>query len=265
MATGAILVVGGDESSASAELYDPAANRWTTVAPMTTPRPFHTATWLPNNTVLVTSDGTAEIYDPASNQWHPTPPMVTHRFHASYTATLLPNGQVLVAGGSDIRGSDQYILAATELYDWRIGQWIGAAPMRTGRDNFSATVLRTGQLLVAGGYGDGGHGPLPGGANGVNLTSTERYGEPDSPMRCFPETGWCASGVFLRYWQAHGGLAINGYPLRPESAKVLEDGRAYIVQYFERARMEYHPENRPPYDVLLGLLGRRALNERPTQ
>jgi hypothetical protein len=76
------------------------------------------------------------------------------------------------------------------------------------------------------------------------------------PKQCFAQTGPCIEGRFLAYWQAHGGLAINGYPLSDEGLESLEDGRAYTVQYFERARLEYHPENQPPDDVLLGQLGR---------
>lgn len=73
----------------------------------------------------------------------------------------------------------------------------------------------------------------------------------------FPETGKQVCDYFLEYWQASGGLAKQGLPI---SEVFLEtnpaDGRTYQVQYFERARFEYHPENRPPYDVLLGLIGR---------
>jgi len=75
--------------------------------------------------------------------------------------------------------------------------------------------------------------------------------------RCFAATGFCVQGRFLAYWQANGGLARNGYPLTAERVEVLEDGRAYTVQYFERVRLEYHPENPFPYDVLLGQFGRR--------
>ncbi len=74
---------------------------------------------------------------------------------------------------------------------------------------------------------------------------------------CFAETGFCAQGRFLAYWRAHGGLAVNGYPLSDEFDQQLEDGRTYRVQYFERVRMEYHPKNPAPYDVLLGQFGRR--------
>ncbi len=76
---------------------------------------------------------------------------------------------------------------------------------------------------------------------------------------CFAETGFCLRGRFLDYWQANGGLARNGYPLTAERRERLEDGREYTVQYFERVRLELHPENAPPYDVLLGQFGRRVL------
>ena len=75
---------------------------------------------------------------------------------------------------------------------------------------------------------------------------------------CFRETGLCAAGPFLDYWRANGGLARNGYPLTGEMLERLEDGKLYQVQYFERVRMEYHPENAgTPYAVLLGQFGRR--------
>lgn len=68
--------------------------------------------------------------------------------------------------------------------------------------------------------------------------------------RVFPETGYSVQGDFLRYWEENGGLPVFGYPV---SAEIWEDGR--VVQYFERNRFELHPENQPPYRVLLGLLG----------
>ena len=77
--------------------------------------------------------------------------------------------------------------------------------------------------------------------------------------RCFSaETGFCVRGRFLNYWMAQGGLAINGYPLSAEFSEVLSDGKPYTVQYFERTRLEYHPEVRDPnYQVLLGQFGRQ--------
>ena len=73
----------------------------------------------------------------------------------------------------------------------------------------------------------------------------------------FPETRHTLAGRFLAYWQSTGGLPVYGYPL---SEEVLErsprDGQEYIVQYFERNRIEYHPENAgTSHEMQLGLLG----------
>src|SRR5204863_8140148 len=59
---------------------------------------------------------------------------------------------------------------------------------------------------------------------------------------------------FQAYWTAHGGLAQFGYPL---TQPTLVHG--YKTQFFERAVFEYHPENIPPYDVLLRRLGAESL------
>ena len=74
-------------------------------------------------------------------------------------------------------------------------------------------------------------------------------GPPDSPA-------YYVAAPFYAYWRTHGGLAIFGYPLSREIDAKLEDGKTYTVQYFERARFEYHPENAAPDNVLLGQLGR---------
>ncbi len=70
------------------------------------------------------------------------------------------------------------------------------------------------------------------------------------PVRYFEETGHNVSGDFLRFYQERGGRAIFGYPITREFE---ENGRR--VQYFQRVRMEKHPENPEPYKVQLGLLG----------
>jgi hypothetical protein len=81
--------------------------------------------------------------------------------------------------------------------------------------------------------------------------------------RFFAETGHNLSGTFRTYWEANGGLAIYGLPISEEIKEVSAiDGKTYTVQYFERARFELHPENKAPYDVLLGQLGRQLLDVR---
>ncbi len=71
-----------------------------------------------------------------------------------------------------------------------------------------------------------------------------------TPSRYFSETGHTVSGVFLTFFDTRGGLEIFGYPITDQFE---ENGR--LVQYFQRVRMEWHPENPEPYKVQLGLLG----------
>ncbi|HEY7908411.1 MAG TPA: N-acetylmuramoyl-L-alanine amidase [Thermomicrobiales bacterium] len=82
--------------------------------------------------------------------------------------------------------------------------------------------------------------------------------------RFFPEAGHTLSGAFKAYWDSHGGLAIFGFPLcEPFDEKSATDGKTYSVQYFERNRFEYHPENKDtPQEVQLGLLGAETLHQR---
>jgi WD40 repeat protein len=80
---------------------------------------------------------------------------------------------------------------------------------------------------------------------------------------CFPETGRCISGRFREYWEQNGGLAVFGYPTSQAAQERNRDtGQTYLTQWFERNRFELHPENKAPYDVLLGRLGDDALRGR---
>jgi hypothetical protein len=99
----------------------------------------------------------------------------------------------------------------------------------------------------------------------------ERYpdGAPDQipnkvdGAQFFDATGKYVGGKFLEYWQRNGGLAQQGYPISEEFMEMSAmDGQMYKVQYFERAVMEYHPGNQPPYDVLLSQLGTFRHKER---
>jgi poly(3-hydroxybutyrate) depolymerase len=89
------------------------------------------------------------------------------------------------------------------------------------------------------------------------LPDTQSNAESVQPgCRTFAETGKTVCGRFLQYWDANGGLAQQGYPISSEmQEKSAMDGKSYMVQYFERAVFELHPENQAPYDVLLSLLG----------
>jgi len=71
----------------------------------------------------------------------------------SQSATLLSNGQVLVAGG---RGSSFTIIKQTELYDPSTGSWVDTGDLNFARRFHTATLLENGKVLVAGGIGNSG-------------------------------------------------------------------------------------------------------------
>lgn len=83
-----------------------------------------------------------------------------------------------------------------------------------------------------------------------------KQGNPGS--RIFPETNRSVKGKFLQYWDTHGGLMQQGYPISEEIQERSDvDGKTYTVQYFQRAVFELHPEHAgTPYEVLLSLVGK---------
>jgi hypothetical protein len=167
MLSGRVLVTGGFSDVSgflrSAELYDPAHGTWsdTTSLGIAREREQHTATVLPNGKVLVAggegSSGplsSAQLYNPETQSWSDTGDLVIAR--RSHTATLLPSGKVLVAGGV---GSGFSYLNSAELFDPAgnngMGSWSSIGSLQTARDFHTATLLPSGEVLVAGGYGSG--------------------------------------------------------------------------------------------------------------
>lgn len=168
---GRVLVAGGHESDwtptfLTTAVYDPGTNAWLPAGSMKGSRHNHTATLLPDGRALVaggdvgievSSIATAEIYDPAepdpARAWRETSPMAEAR--TQHTATLLPDGRVLVAGGS--RHHEQGLddaLSSAEIYDPASETWSKAQPMHVRRAGHTATLLQNGAVLLVGGLDD---------------------------------------------------------------------------------------------------------------
>jgi len=85
--------------------------------------------------------------------------------------------------------------------------------------------------------------------------------EPTGELSCFEVTHLCTFGRIRDYWDENGGLMVFGYPIGPQRRETIE-GKTLQVQWFERNRLELHPENEAPYDVLLGRLGADSLAQK---
>lgn len=237
---GKVLVAGGTTdffspnfALASAELYDPATGNWAPTGNLINPRFDHSATLLPDGTVLVaggqvigtagspeavcslqTSPGcSAEIYDPASKTWTSTASMSVGRF--AHTATLLPNGTVLIAGGTD-QETGRPPLASVEIFDPKAdgpltsrsgvkGAWLKGNSLAVARANHTATLVG-GTVLVAGGLGS---------TEGVpdTLSSAELY-DLDSGV-------WRRTADFVLERFSHTATLLSTNPCGSNCGKVL--------------------------------------------
>jgi hypothetical protein len=169
-----------------AQIYSPFTHKYTAVGSATTSYPDGSATLLADGRVLlaggmgggepIQNRSDAVLFDPSTNKFTATGSMSEGRW--GYTATLLANGRVLIAGGGvehccglgDVRsvlpsprhpiGNATMSMSATaEIYDPVTGQFTPTGSMTTGRDNASAVRLANGRVLIMGG-GDEGNAPL---------------------------------------------------------------------------------------------------------
>jgi N-acetylneuraminic acid mutarotase len=162
---GKVLVAGGRTSTgqqtASAEIYDPSADTWTLVASMANARENPATVVLPNGKVLVAggyaivggagSDSIlAEIYDPSTDTWNAAASLQSPHT-APAAAILLPNGKVLVAGGS----SSGALVGSTELYDPTSNSWVSVGSIATPRRYNGGGLLGNGTVIIVGGVDAG--------------------------------------------------------------------------------------------------------------
>ena len=169
LASGKVFVAGGnqnDQALSSAELYDPAGSgTFSTAGTMSAARRPQTATLLPSGKVLLAGGygppnrppvPNAELYDPAgAGTFIGTGPMAVAR--NGHSATLLPSGKVLLAGGTSTTGGTH--LSTAELSTPPAPVLSPPPPQCPPRRYHSATLLPSGKVLVAGGYDDGGSAP----------------------------------------------------------------------------------------------------------
>ena len=172
MPTGKAIAVGGRvhtgpdyfdyHAIAWADLYDPATRKWSATGTMSISREDQSTSLLSNGQVLMMGGTTvdfngitvasAELYDSTTGAWTTTGSMLQGR--ERHTATVLQNGQVLVAGGDYYDGVNAGFLTECELYDPTLGTWSVTASMSTPRFGARAALLRDGRVLEAGGETD---------------------------------------------------------------------------------------------------------------
>jgi Galactose oxidase, central domain len=157
---GRILIVGGMRRNQnfykSAELYDPATDKFTVIARMTTRRGRPSATFLDSGDVLIAGGAdhdtpggvaSAEIFHAATLTFEPVGSL--HYAGICHTATVLNDGRILIAGG---RGES--VTATAELYDPQSRQFVQTGSMLTARYKHTAGLLPDGRVLIAGGADD---------------------------------------------------------------------------------------------------------------
>jgi hypothetical protein len=148
------------------QLYSPTTGYFRWGPAMLTKADNRTVTVLPDGRVLFAGGGEnagmgitvavfakAELYDPATGKFTATGSMAHAR--QEHVAALLPDGRVLIVGGSDLEGK---ALNTAEIWDPKTGKFTATGSMTSARDAATATTLKNGKVLVASGYS---HGSAP--------------------------------------------------------------------------------------------------------
>jgi len=259
---GQVLIAGGisaaDQTLASAELYNPATGKWTVTGSMAQSRHGHSAELLPNGDVLVaggissTSGGTilaeSELYNPGTGTWTKTGNLTTARY--DHGSALLPDGQVLVAGGY---AAEDSILASAELYNPATGTWTLTGNLHTARST-NAALLRDGAVLMAGGVGSGNENTAETYLNGVwTFTSTMVFSHPSTRIAALLNGdaliygGNLASYVAEYYapsagsWTATHNLGLN--PPGGNTLTTLNSGEVLLVGGTTHVGTTYVPQS----------------------
>lgn len=165
LADGRVLVAGGvtdaSDDTNLVEIYDPLTGTFAASGTLLTARSEHTASLLPDGRVLITGGSdvipdvdpeilnSSEIFDPATGTSTPAASMALRR--SAHSATALPGGKILMAGGF---GGSAFPLAA-EIYDPGTGQFTLTASIAEERYEHDAVPLPNGRVLLVAGNGAG--------------------------------------------------------------------------------------------------------------
>lgn len=210
LSNGKVLISGGGSASqvgsSSANIYNPTTSTFTaTTGNMVGNRTGHTATLLRNGKVLLAGgkNGTSITYLSSAETFNPATGTFTaitgnmQAARAGHSATLLPDGRVMFAGGGS--SSRVFAVVTANAYDPVAGTSAALNSMTTARANFTLTLLNNGKVLAVGGYNN----------SSVRLSSAEIY----DPLA----NTWSATANSLRT-----GIRSD------HAASLLPDGRVLI-------------------------------------
>ncbi len=162
-----IMTIGGSSGSPwykgvqSAEIFDPIAKKWVAMDDLTTARYMFGAVLLNSGNVLVSGGirdpgfgyniiTSSEVFNSSSNNWEPGPQMLGPRY--GHSANLLPDSEVLVAGGQNATS----FLNSTEVLEIASGKSVKAPSMHIARTRHASIKTSKGDIVVSGGLNSGG-------------------------------------------------------------------------------------------------------------
>ena len=245
---GDVLVAGGmagtgssEHTTSAAEVYDPGTNRWTaTTGGLSLGVSDASAVLLGSGKVLVAggiaqSGGgspsvtrVAEVYDPGSGSFSDVSTMPTGVAYA--TSTLLPSGEVLLAGGEESASGTPS--ASTQLFDPSNAAWTAGGSLPVASFGATATLLETGEVLYAGGFSSSG-----------DVTSTSALYDPAT--KAWTRTGSLVLGRAFAVAEAIGGgkvLVAGGEQSASadtDDAEIYLDGTAPAIT--SPSSLDVHP------------------------
>jgi WD40 repeat protein len=211
LASGKVLMAG---TNIVAEIYDPTTGTFRVTGSMESARQIHGAALLPNGTVLLaggiftgTGLSSAELFFPLDPPFRPAGFQFTADISPArdlHTATRLPNGKILIAGGKD----NPTLLRSARLYDPVAGTYANTGAMNIARENHTATLLPDGRVLITGGF------------NGTALPLTAEIYDPNLPS--IDENAVAVQGLFTPTGNMSSGRQLH-------TSTLLSNGKVLIT------------------------------------